>query len=343
MSTGNLPAPHSSNPPAGNRAAHSPPERERAEGPARTLPDFTPVPRGHRRHNGWSPEIQRAFIEALADTGSVEAASRAVGRSARCAYYLRRHPQAESFRRAWEAALDLGVQRLEDVAMERALHGVEVPVYHFGTIAGTRRVYNDRLLMFMLRNRAPGRFAAGGARGLSAMDKSRLARLKKQWRKEWEEEREARIPSAQDVREMMERKIEGLRMRVELSMSPETRKLYDAYRASHAADEERGYNARLDDCEDEEVEREYAAAHARRVEDARAKTPDAAAQDAGRQDTGAQDSGAQDSGAQAAKPAAEPAPAPAPAPAPSPTPTLEQSRAAIAGAIRARGGGGSSG
>ena len=57
-------------------------------------------------------------------------------------------------------ALDLGVQRIEDVAMDRALNGVEVPVYHFGAVVGTRRVYNDRLLMFMLRIRAPKRFAA---------------------------------------------------------------------------------------------------------------------------------------------------------------------------------------
>lgn len=47
--------------------------------------------------------------------------------------------------------------------MDRALNGVEVPVYAYGKIIGTRRVYNDRLLMFMLRNRAPKRFAAGGA------------------------------------------------------------------------------------------------------------------------------------------------------------------------------------
>lgn len=37
------------------------------------------------------------------------------------AYYLRRQPGAESFREAWLKALDLGFERLEDVAMERAL------------------------------------------------------------------------------------------------------------------------------------------------------------------------------------------------------------------------------
>ena len=74
------------------------------------------------------------------------------------AYYLRRQRGAESFRKAWAAAIDLGVQRIEDVAMDRALNGVDVPVYSYGKLVGTRTAYNDRLLMFMLRNRAPERF-----------------------------------------------------------------------------------------------------------------------------------------------------------------------------------------
>ena len=38
------------------------------------LPDFDAVPRKHR-HDGWTPERQRAFIEAFADTGSVSRAA----------------------------------------------------------------------------------------------------------------------------------------------------------------------------------------------------------------------------------------------------------------------------
>ncbi|HSM53886.1 MAG TPA: hypothetical protein VK839_06885, partial [Erythrobacter sp.] len=147
---------------------------------------FTPVPRAKPRSNGWKPDIQRAFIEALADTGSVKAACRRVGRTEHGAYMLRRHPEAESFRAAWEAALALGIRRIEDVAMDRALNGVEMPVYSYGELVGTRTVYNDRLLMFLLRNRAPERFAEGRASALNAVDPMELARMKKQWRKQWE-------------------------------------------------------------------------------------------------------------------------------------------------------------
>lgn len=54
------------------------------------LPTFTPVPRQCARHDGWTPDRQRAFIEALADTGSVAAACKAVDMSERGAYHLRR-------------------------------------------------------------------------------------------------------------------------------------------------------------------------------------------------------------------------------------------------------------
>jgi hypothetical protein len=161
-----------------------------------TLPAFTPVPRHYNRHDGWTPERQRGFIEALADTGSVRAAAHAVNMTPEGAYLLRRHPEAGEFRKAWEAALALGVQRLEDVAMDRALNGVEVPVYRFGAVISTRRVYNDRLLMFLLRNRAPKRFAADSLNTADAATRSQLARLKQEWRREWEEER-----AAQDARE----------------------------------------------------------------------------------------------------------------------------------------------
>jgi len=71
----------------------------RSDRPA--LPDFTPVPRRCARHDGWTPERQKAFIEALADTGSVSRAAAMVNMSSEGAYYLRRQHGAEEFRRAW--------------------------------------------------------------------------------------------------------------------------------------------------------------------------------------------------------------------------------------------------
>lgn len=113
-------------------------------------PDFTPVPRKYR-HDGWTPERQRAFIGALADTGSVTTAAGMVNMAQTNCYALRRAPGAESFRRAWDAALDFGTHRLKDVAFERAIHGYLAPVFSSGKLIGFQRKYNDALLMFCLR------------------------------------------------------------------------------------------------------------------------------------------------------------------------------------------------
>jgi len=189
------------------------PRTTRLPVPAGELPAFTPVPRRCARHDGWTPARQIAFIEALADTGSVDAACKAVDMSTVGAYHLRRQSGAESFRVAWEAALQLGVSRVEDVVMDRALNGVEELVYSYGKLVGTRRRYNDRLLMFILRNRAPERFADGRPKALNAIDQMESKRLKKKWRKEWEAEQKSVTP--EEVRASIDRKVEEVRRRVE--------------------------------------------------------------------------------------------------------------------------------
>ena len=210
--------------------------------PAGQLPAFTPVPRQCQRHDGWSPERQHAFIEALADTGSVKAAARAVNMSPEGAYLLRRQPGADSFRAAWTAALDLGGQQIEDIAMERALHGIDVPVYSYGKLVGTRRVYNDRLMMFMLRNRAPDRFAEGKPKAMNALDKSTIARLKKQWRKEYAREHAiAQKGRRHATLESLNAKIDKARENMLAHMSPRTRAAWDRYQELSALDEAEGY------------------------------------------------------------------------------------------------------
>lgn len=211
--------------------------------PATTLPDFAPVPRLKDRSNGWKPQVQRAFIEALADTGSVAAACRMVGRSTHGAYHLRRQEGAEEFAAAWEAALDFGMRRIEDVAMDRALNGVEQPVYSYGKLVGTRVVHNDRLLMFMLRNRSPERFAEGRAKGMNALDKMELARLKKQWRKEWEKEWGAQQLERECMTiETINAKIDAMNARGRRQRSPEVTAAWEAYEDAVARDREEDYS-----------------------------------------------------------------------------------------------------
>ena len=66
---------------------------------------FTPV-QLKARHDGWTPERQRRFIEELAATRSISKACRAVGMSRDSAYSLRDRPEAAQFRLAWKQALE---------------------------------------------------------------------------------------------------------------------------------------------------------------------------------------------------------------------------------------------
>lgn len=126
--------------------------------------DWVPVLK-KRRKDGWSPDKQRAFIEALADSGSVVTAAQHVGMSESSAYRLRRSPGAEAFDRAWSAAIDTASKKLLDAAFERALVGTDEPVFdREGNRVGRRLRQSDRLLMFLLRAYGPDCFRDAAAR-----------------------------------------------------------------------------------------------------------------------------------------------------------------------------------
>ena len=135
--------------------------------------DWVPVLR-KRRKDGWTPERQRAFIGALADCGVVIEAARSVGMSDRAAYTLRRAPGAEGFAAAWDAALAAASQRLIDIAFDRAINGVDdVVLDKEGRHVYTKRKYNDRLLMFLIRAHAPNRYRHGNRDGHAAGEGAR--------------------------------------------------------------------------------------------------------------------------------------------------------------------------
>jgi hypothetical protein len=124
---------------------------------------FSPVPRQAARHDGWSADCQRQFIAALCDYGVVRAAAAKVGKGHACAYRLRRAPGAQSFAAAWDEALAIGMAQLQDVAMDRALHGIAIPQFYKGEQVGETRWYDNRLLMFMLRQTNTRRFGTHAA------------------------------------------------------------------------------------------------------------------------------------------------------------------------------------
>ncbi len=97
--------------------------------------------------------VKAKFLDNLAKTGVVSVAAAAAGISRDLLYTWRaREPK---FAAAWEDAWEQGIDRLEAEAMRRAVEGVQEDVYHAGVKVGTRVLYSDGLLKFMIQTRRP--------------------------------------------------------------------------------------------------------------------------------------------------------------------------------------------
>ena len=122
------------------------------------LLSFAPYIHAAPRARSITPQVQRAFIAHLAATGIVKQAARHVGRSLEALYKLRHRPGAEGFAAAWDAALERGMQRLEDVALERAMAGTRTPIVSGGEVLGWWDKPDNALLRFLLQHRLPTRY-----------------------------------------------------------------------------------------------------------------------------------------------------------------------------------------
>jgi hypothetical protein len=116
------------------------------EAAAQVIAGFPPA-KPRARVDGWTPERQRAFCEALADCGVVRTAAAQVGMTPQSAYELKRKPEGKGFALAWAAAMLLARPRLVDLAIERAVDGNVEQYVKDGEIVGERRKQDVRHLL----------------------------------------------------------------------------------------------------------------------------------------------------------------------------------------------------
>ena len=170
--------------------------------------DFTPVPRLRKRRNGWTPETQRAFIDALARCGCISRAARSVGKTPKSAYRLLESEGAESFAHAWDQAIARGIEALRWDALDRALQGAWVPVVRRGKIVSFEHRRSDRLAIALLSGRkacvADNRERASSRRKYRmklAEEKQRKAEAQKQAEAVWAEHQAVldRIEAGEDT------------------------------------------------------------------------------------------------------------------------------------------------
>ncbi|MFM9977897.1 MAG: hypothetical protein ACKVOP_07630 [Sphingomonadaceae bacterium] len=97
------------------------------------------------------------FIKVLTATANVSRAAREAGMGSSTVY--RHRAKFETFRAAWDAAIDAALDDLEGALLHRAVNGVEKPIVYGGKTIGTTRTYSDTLGMFLLKMRRPEIYA----------------------------------------------------------------------------------------------------------------------------------------------------------------------------------------
>jgi hypothetical protein len=134
---------------------------------ARVAPQFELAPT-RKQHSGWTAERQRKFIDRLSLSGSVGEACAIAGVASSSAYRLRNKAGAESFARAWDAALSLAATRLVAITFDRAINGRAERFYKDGELVMERRMPSDYLLTWLLSRLDPMQFGSPTAKALAA-------------------------------------------------------------------------------------------------------------------------------------------------------------------------------
>ncbi|MEZ5710798.1 MAG: hypothetical protein R3E02_15575 [Blastomonas sp.] len=111
-------------------------------------PPPVPADEPSRRHNGWTPLARRRFLEALSETGNVRLSARRAGFSHSAAYREKRVNR--DFARAWEAALIIARDHVEQLLYDRAIDGVKEDIVYHGEVTATRTRHDPRLLLALL-------------------------------------------------------------------------------------------------------------------------------------------------------------------------------------------------
>jgi len=100
---------------------------------------------------------KKIFLRTLAITGQIGKSARAAGYS--CSTYLARVRRMDpDFNARWNEAIETAMDVLEEAAIDRAVHGVEEPIYHKGEQVGVKQKYSDGLLATLLKANNPDKY-----------------------------------------------------------------------------------------------------------------------------------------------------------------------------------------
>jgi hypothetical protein len=122
------------------------------------------------RHDGFTTKKRRRFFATLAKTGCISDAAKAARISTTTVDRWRR--KDERFGRLCEAALERASAKIELLAWERAVTGIEEPVYAYGKFSHMRVKRSDAIFRMLLMASNPAKYgrmgAVAGQRGKAA-------------------------------------------------------------------------------------------------------------------------------------------------------------------------------
>jgi len=103
-----------------------------------------------------TPKTRTEFLNALEITCNVTKACELSGLARQSAYDWRN--EDKEFADAWQKALDVAADLLEEEAIRRAKDGCEEPVYQGGKLVGAVQKYSDTLMIFLLKGAKPRKY-----------------------------------------------------------------------------------------------------------------------------------------------------------------------------------------
>jgi hypothetical protein len=98
----------------------------------------------------WTPALQRRFLEALSETGSVQTACKDVSMSRRAAYNLRNRYEGRAFSIGWDAANFIARAAVADTLMDMVLHGQKSTIIQEDDDRRIRQFHSPHLSMALL-------------------------------------------------------------------------------------------------------------------------------------------------------------------------------------------------
>ena len=146
-------------------------EMKRRNAPLHLLPERINYFFSQNEDNRRTPAIE--FCQILQETGSITSA---------CAFIKKHYPRLRltasvvddyrvlipAFGEQVDFAIEMFNAKLENAAVERAVDGVDEPVFYQGIVCGSKKKYSDDLLKFLMQANNPTKYGKADGKGNAA-------------------------------------------------------------------------------------------------------------------------------------------------------------------------------